>query len=162
MITELKVEQWGPLLWKYLHITAERIGCSTNPILEADSANSIQILITGLPDIIPCPDCQGHARIYIASNKFVTKDLKGCELQTYVRNYLYRFHSAVRAQKGQPVIVDSPDACATLYGTMMITAEDDKNITDYFRYALLYRIINSTKYMRWWDIFRRLRLSLGY
>lgn len=162
MLSELKVEQWGPLLWKYLHITAERIGCSTNPILEADSANSIQILITSLPEIIPCADCQAHARTYLASNKFVTKDLKGCELQTYVRNYLFAFHAAVRARKSQPVVIDSPEACSALYGTMLITNEDDKNITDYFRYALLYRIINSTKYMRWWDIFRRLRLSLGY
>lgn len=161
-LTELKVEQWGPLLWKYLHITAERIGCSTNPILEADSANSIQILIQGLPDIIPCPDCQSHARTYLSANKFVTKDLKGCELQTYVRNYLFTFHAAVRARKGQPVIVQTPEACAALYSSMLITGEDEKLMADYFRYALLYRIINSTRYMRWWDIFRRLRLSLGY
>lgn len=161
-LTELKVEQWGPLLWKYLHITAERIGCSTNPILEADSANSIQILIQGLPDIIPCPDCQSHARTYLSANKFITKDLKGCELQTYVRNYLFTFHAAVRARKGQPVIVQTPEACAALYSSMLITGEDEKLMADYFRYALLYRIINSTRYMRWWDIFRRLRLSLGY
>jgi hypothetical protein len=162
MLTELKVEQWGPLLWKYLHISAERIGCSSNPILEADSANSIQLLITGLPDIIPCPDCQLHARTYLSTNKFSAKDLKGCELQTYVRNYLFTFHAAIRARKGQPVIVESAEACAALYGPMLITAEDDKNMADYFRHALLYRIINSTKYMRWWDAFRRLRLSLGY
>lgn len=162
MLTELKVEQWGPLLWKYLHITAERIGRSSNPILEADSANSIQILITGLPDIIPCPDCQAHARTYLTDNKFITKDLKGSELQTYVRKYLFAFHTAVRVRKGQPVIIDSPDACAALYGAMLITADDDKHMADYFRYALLYRIINSTKYMRWWDIFRRLRLSVVY
>ena len=162
ILTELKIEQWGPLLWKYLHITAERIGCSSNPILELDSANSIQLLISGLADIIPCPDCQAHARAYLFENKFITKDLKCCELQTYVRNYLFAFHTAVRTRKGQPIMISTPEECSAVYSTALITAEDDKNMADYFRYALLYRIVNSTKYMRWWDIFRRLRLSLGY
>jgi hypothetical protein len=162
VLTELKPEQWGPVVWKMLHISAERIGRSTHPILEADSANSIQLIISGLPDVLPCVDCQNHARTYLQDNKFLAKDLSGSALRTYVRNYLFTFHNAVRARKGQPVLIETPEACAALYETMNITAEDDKRLADYFRYALLYRIVNSTKYMRWWDIFRRLRLMLGY
>lgn len=161
-LTELKVEQWGPLVWKYLHIAAEKIGYGSNPILDADSANSIQLIITGLPDILPCTDCQNHARSYIQEHKFITKDLNGTRLRTYVREYLFTFHNTVRRRKGQPILVETPEACSALYASTVISNTDDKHFADYFRYALLYRIINSTKYMRWWDIFRRLRLSLGF
>jgi hypothetical protein len=149
-------------MWKYLHISAERIGRSTNPVLEADSANAIQLIVSGLPDILPCAECQAHARSYLQDHKFTTKDLTGPALRIYVREYLFTFHTAVRAQKGQPVVVGTPEACAALFDAATISGDDDRRMADYFRYALLYRIINSTKYMRWWDIVRRLRLMLGY
>lgn len=161
-LTEVKPDQWGPLMWKLLHLSAEKLGRSTNPILESDTANAIQLIVNGLPDILPCPDCQGHARSYLLANKFVTKDLVGPGLRTYVRNYLFTFHAAVRLRKGQPVMIETPEACAALYESMTISLDDDKRMADYFRYALMYRIVNSTKYVRWWDTLRRLRLMLGY
>jgi hypothetical protein len=161
-VSEVKPEQWGPLMWKFLHISAERLGRSSVPILETDTANAIQLVVNGLPDILPCVECQGHARTYLFTNKFITKDLTGAALRTYVRNYLFTFHAAVRARKGQPVLVETPEACAALYESATLTGDDDKRMADYFRYALMYRIVNSTKYMRWWDVLRRLRLMLGY
>jgi hypothetical protein len=161
-LAELKNEQWGPLVWKLLHITAEQVGRSGNPILERDSANAIQLLITGLPDVLPCTECQNHARQYLHDNKFLAKDLTGTALQTYVRSYLFTFHNDVRIRKGQPILLNTPESCKTYYESQGISADDDKHMADYFRHALLYRLVNSTKYMRWLDTFRRLRLMLGY
>ena len=57
----LYIDEWGPILWKYLHCLAEKMGTSGNTIVDTDQANYMETLLTTLHLIIPCTVCQTHA-----------------------------------------------------------------------------------------------------
>ena len=54
-------EEWGPIVWKYLHFLTEKIGTTGNRIVDTDQANYMETLLTTLHLVIPCPECQAHA-----------------------------------------------------------------------------------------------------
>ena len=63
--------EWGPTLWTYLHILAERLGSSGSPIVDTDQATYMDVLLQYLPRILPCTDCQQHATAYVAQNQSI-------------------------------------------------------------------------------------------
>ena len=116
----LEPNEWGPLLWNYLHRLAEHIGLSGSAVIDTDQAGYMEVLIGLLPLIVPCTGCQEHAADYLVEHPLPTwKGLYGAALRMAVREWLFDFHQAVRIRLGQPVIVAEADACAALYsGTM--------------------------------------------
>ena len=81
--------QWGPIMWKLLHVVAEKIGQSGSTITDNDQANYVKTMVTMLPSILPCQDCQAHAEVYLSTHPFpVLKDLYGSVLRTTVRSWL--------------------------------------------------------------------------
>jgi Erv1 / Alr family len=108
--------EWGPILWRYLHCIAEKIGTSGNKIIDTDQANYTETLIIMLPQILPCTECQVHAATYLAANPLPSlKGMYGAELQMTVRVWLYHFHNAVRASKQQPIDIISVEECQATY-----------------------------------------------
>ena len=105
-------DYWGPILWGLLHTVAEHISEKSG----TNVTQLVQYVMEQLPFMLPCSDCQNHAKIYMSENVFDAKGKVGLELKKYTVNYLLIFHNAVRARQGKPIEVSSPEATAILYG----------------------------------------------
>jgi hypothetical protein len=152
-------ETWGPTLWKMLHITSFRIGQRTASDDEA-TRNHIQYIVDTLPRILPCPDCQDHARTYLAAHPFLPVGGRN-ELTTYVSNYLFEFHNAVRLHKGQPILIHTWEECRELYAHQLITLFDAQTLDTYLRLAVKYQVVRGEVYTQWNMRFRAIRNLLS-
>jgi len=153
--------QWGPILWKYLHIIAEKIGQSGNKIMDADQANYVKTLITMLPFILPCQDCQNHSEAYIAAYPFPSlKDTYGTTLRDAVRLWLFTFHNHVRSMKGQDPL-ESIDLCQELYATVYVTRQDYTIVVECIAAATRQQWVRLDQWKKWYSASERLRLLMG-
>lgn len=108
--------EWGPILWKYLHCLAEKIGTSGDASIDRDQAVIFDFLLKNLAEILPCQECQAHAREYIKNNPTPQiLDLKGTALQSAVRAWLFNFHNDVRIRKQQPILISTLEECSNAY-----------------------------------------------
>jgi hypothetical protein len=96
-----KTTEWGPLIWKILHTLAEKAGRQSNTILQADEMRAWILFVKHLPTVLPCEDCRGHAKIYIAEHPFEPPESYPA-WNLYVRMYLYTFHEAVNTRLEKP------------------------------------------------------------
>jgi len=152
---------WGPVVWAVLHIFAERTGRSGTASVDTDQARELTQLINLLPAIIPCKECQGHSRVYIATHSFQCIALTGEALNTYVRTWLLTFHNEVRASKGQSIDVTTLDQLATLYGSETIQTCQIKTIISNVSYGIRTGIVKQDNWKRWHVHFNRLKVLTG-
>lgn len=94
-------EEWGPLLWKVLHIVAEKAGRQTNAITRGDEQLAWPLFVKELTMIIPCPYCKDHLQEYIKQHPF---DLPSdyFEWKQYIPLYFYNLHESVNQRLGKP------------------------------------------------------------
>jgi hypothetical protein len=154
--------EWGPILWKYLHCLAEKIGTSGNKVIDTDQANYMETLITMLPLIIPCTECQGHAATYLESHPLPTlKGLYGAALTVTVRTWLFEFHNAVRAQKEQPVMVLTVEDCAALYVGCSVQKCEYTAFIQSVAAAVRQGWVRIDNWKKWYSNSERLRILSG-
>lgn len=150
--------KWGPILWKYLHGLAEKIGMTSN-IIDVDQANYIETIITTLHLIIPCTDCQAHTASYISSNPFPSlKGLHGEQLRSILRNWLFDFHNAVRISKGQPILLNLPGDCITQYAGFVLPKSDYMFFIQSVAFAVRQGWVRIDNWRKWYSNSERLRL----
>jgi len=155
-------EEWGPIVWKYLHCLTEKIGYSGNKIVDTDQANYIEALITSLYLIIPCPECQAHATTYIIHTPLpILKGLYGETLRSTLRNWLYNFHNHVRATKGQPVLLNSVDDCVVQYANCFIPKCEYTLFIQNVAYAVRQGWVRVDNWRKWYSNSERLRIITG-
>jgi hypothetical protein len=142
-------DQWGPILWKFLHIAAEKSYSPKDFIDDVIVGNLWNSIIQKLPNVLPCPDCQSHARRYLDDHPFNATDKRGKDLQTYVREYLFAFHTDVRSRKGQPVLVSTIEDCQQLYESQEYTQFNTDTLMTYFRIATKYQVVQTMTFNRW-------------
>ena len=151
--------QWGPILWKYLHIIAEKMGQTKNKIMDADQATYIKTLITMLPSILPCPDCQNHSETYLAGYPFPSlKDTTGT-LRDAIRTWLFLFHNHVRVMKGQDPW-ESVDLCEQ-YAQMYVARQDYTTLVECIAAATRQQWVKLDQWKKWYSVSERLRLLMG-
>jgi hypothetical protein len=155
-------EEWGPILWKYLHCLAEKLGSSGNPIVDADQANYTESIISSLPLIIPCPECQSHAATYMISNPFPSlKNLTGDNLRITVRNWLFTFHNAVRERKNQPIIFNTVEESATAYANCFLPKCEYNLFIQNVAYAVRQNWVRVDNWRKWYSNSEKLRILAG-
>ena len=142
------INRWGPIIWKMLHIVGARIGQHI-AVDDHRTSQHIKAIVDALPNIIPCPDCQDHARLYIETNPFLPVGKTRGDLNLYVASYLFEFHNDVRRRKEQPILVNTVEESQTLYKKQTITHLDDQTLATYFRLAIKYQIIRADTYTHW-------------
>jgi hypothetical protein len=154
--------EWGPILWKYLHCLAEKIGTSGNTVIDTDQANYMETLINTLPLIIPCTECQGHAAAYVAAHPLPTlKGLYGATLTIAVRTWLFEFHNAVRVQKGQPLLVLTVDECVLVYGICVVQKCEYTAFIQSVAAAVRQGWVRIENWKKWYSNSERLRILSG-
>ncbi|NDG32589.1 hypothetical protein EB118_21265, partial [bacterium] len=162
-ITDISPSDWGPLLWKFFHILSERVGRSGVDSLDRDMALALEFIVDNIPSILPCFDCQNHARAYIRSHPFgQVKTKRGAELQAFARQYFYDFHNHVRVSTGKPIMVASVEDCKKMYEVMEWQKCEMEQAVEYFSFGVHHSIIKSDIYKRWMMQVHKIRLIAGF
>jgi hypothetical protein len=155
-------EEWGPIVWKYLHCLAEKIGTTGNTVIDADQANYVETIISTIHLIIPCPECQAHAAAYISQNPFPSiKGLAGTTLQNTVRTWLFHFHNHVRSQKGQEIMIKTVEECAQLYAGCFVPKCEYSLFVQNVAYAVRQGWVRIDNWKKWYSNSERLRVIIG-
>lgn len=158
----LSPAEWGPILWKYLHCIAEKIGTTGNKIFDTDQANYMETLLTMLPIIIPCTECQGHAAAYIAANPIPTlRGLYGSTLQSTIRLWLFVFHNSVRTATNQPIIINTIEECSALYAGCSVPQCEYNSFVKSVAAAVRKGWVRIDNWKKWFSNSERLRILTG-
>jgi hypothetical protein len=128
--------------------------------MDADQSNYVKTLITMLPSILPCPDCQNHSEAYLVSNPFPSlKDTYGATMRDSVRTWLFLFHNNVRVMKEQEPI-ESIDFCQQ-YGQMYLSSADYTTLIECIAAATRQQWVRLDQWKKWYSASERLRLLMG-
>ena len=90
-------KEWGPHIWKILHICSENLGKNTQPILQVDEIRAFNTFVNKLLYLLPCSICREHYNKYILKYK---KDLIYDEFKIYGRDFFYKIHEDVNKRNG--------------------------------------------------------------
>jgi hypothetical protein len=162
-VADISPSDWGPLLWKFFHILAERVGRSGVDSLDRDMALALEFIVENIPSVLPCLECQNHARAYIRSHPFnQVKTKRAAELQAFARQYFYDFHNHVRQSTGKPIIVASLEDCKKMYEEMEWQKCEMEQAVEYFSFGVHHSVIKADMYKRWMTQVHRIRLIAGF
>ncbi len=155
-------EEWGPIVWKYLHCLTEKIGHTGSVISDSDHANHMEFIINNLHLVIPCPECQAHTAAYIAGNPLPSlKGLRNEDLRHTVRTWLFNFHNNVRSSKGQPIIINTVEACRDNYGGCFVPQCEYNLFVQNVAYAVRQGWVRVDNWRKWYSNSERLRIIIG-
>ena len=153
---------WGPILWKYLHCIAERMGYSGNTIVDTDQANYMEVMINMLPVIVPCLSCQMHAATYLASHPLpLLRGQYGQPLRETVRNWLFTFHNYVRTANGQPLQITRLEDCIAQYTGGMVSKADYTAFIQSVAAAVRQGWVKMENWRKWYSHSERIRIICG-
>lgn len=154
--------EWGPVVWKYLHCLAEKVGTSGNNMVDTDLATHIETLINTLHLILPCTECQMHAAAYISVNPLQSlKGLSGVILRDTVRNWLFSFHNTVRARNGQEIIIKTVDECAAQYVGCFVPKCEYSLFVQSVAFAVRQGWVRIDNWRKWYSYSERIRILAG-
>jgi hypothetical protein len=155
-------EEWGPILWKYLHCLTEKVGFSYNTLIDNDQASHMEFIISSLHYVIPCPECQSHAATYIHSNPLPTlRGLHGNDMRSTLRIWLFNFHNHVRTIKGQPLTVKTPEECTSLYSNCFLPKCEYNLFVQNVAYAVRQGWVKIENWRKWYSHSERIRILIG-
>lgn len=87
---------WGPAFWFTIHNGANHYPLTATPIVK----ERMKGFILGLPEMIPCRNCQEHARAHIEGS-----DLnKVCVGRSSLFAYFVDFHNYVNKRYNKPMV----------------------------------------------------------
>lgn len=92
-------KDWGPHLWKILHIYTEHIGKQTNEILSTDEIRAFTQFLKSLEFAMPCAKCRAHYKRWRTAkpiDHFMY--YRGITLRTTVREWLWGLHDEVNRE----------------------------------------------------------------
>lgn len=162
-VTDISPADWGPLMWKLLHIMAEHVGKTGNAGLDRDEAIMVEFIIQGLPSVLPCPECQAHAKDYVWANPSkAVKTLIGDALTLWTRNYLFNFHNSVRTQQQKNIVYENASQLIPVYGDMIFQKCDTDQLIEYLSFGVHHATIKADMYKRWMAQMNRLRITAGF
>jgi hypothetical protein len=153
-------ETWGPPLWTLLHHLAERIGKSGVPLLDTDQARDMDKVVTLLPFVIPCAECQAHCRAYLAAHPFTSINYTGSALSVYVRTWLLDFHNAVRTANKQELEVTTLEALEALYHETPPPCHIEAFGSNVL-YGIRNNLVKLDSWKRWIVAYKRLKVLAG-
>lgn len=91
--------EWGPLVWKILHIQTEHLGKQTIAMLKKDELLLIHKLLKQIYYILPCYVCKKHYNEYYL--KHSSKDIEYDAIHNFLINYFYDLHNCVNERNAK-------------------------------------------------------------
>ena len=83
-------EVWGPPVWTFFHVLAEKVNENAYPIIK----NQLFLIIQKICGFLPCPECSRDAAGFLGKVKI--NDLRS---KTDFKNMLFFFHNHVNSKK---------------------------------------------------------------
>jgi hypothetical protein len=160
-VYSIDADDWGPVYWKILHCFAAHCGGIGDPITDVDDARTMELLVGQLGFVLPCEECQGHARTWTEQHPFSWVGLRGAALRGSVELWLFAFHNAVRERKGQPIMYATLSEARAVYVDCKIQPCEIDVLTNSAKYAIDHRIVKAPAWKRWYQEFNRFRLRTG-
>jgi hypothetical protein len=161
VVDSIDAEEWGPVYWKLLHCLSVRIGLMGDVISDTDQARAMEYLVGHLVDVIPCDECQGHARTYIEAHPIRWLGLRNSTLRVAVERWLLDFHNDVRARLSQAIEVADLAVYEAAYEGCTMAECEMEVIARAAKYAIDHNIVKPANWKRWMTEFKKLRLSVG-
>lgn len=161
VVDSIDVDEWGPAYWHILHCLAHRIGGLDDPVNCTDQARALEYLVGHLGEVLPCEECQGHAREYFRANRLMIVGLQGSTLRNTAELWLLNFHNAVRTRNGQPIMIATIDGLAEIYDGCTIIKCTEDTLARSAKYAIDHGIVKAPAWKRWMTDYRKLKLSVG-
>ena len=154
-------KEWGPLVWKILHICCENLGKNTKSILQVDEINAFKIFLNKTGSVLPCVLCRKHYnKYYLLHNK---KDILYKDLKVYAKQYFYDLHEEVNKDNNivSYIIYDSLE---TIYAQ---TTKQELNIIikefeQLFQKYILYHFIHVNAVKDFLVSVKQLRVSMMF
>ena len=91
--------EWGPILWKIVHICSVNLGKERNSLLQKDQINYYNNFTKQIGFILPCRICRKHFYDYALKHK---KTVEYDELKEYSIQYFLNLHNEVNKEKDKP------------------------------------------------------------
>lgn len=86
-------KEWGPLLWKIIHIQCEKLGKQTHHLFQNDELIVFNRFVKQIYYIIPCDICKKHYNDY--SSKYMIKHIEYKNLHNFARTYFFNLHNNI-------------------------------------------------------------------
>ena len=91
-------EIWGPAVWVMFHTLSEQM---TEDIFSKCGMSLVSLFIQ-VCGMLPCPECAGHAREYLAKSR-----IRSVRTRAEFRHFLWTFHNTVNMRKRKPRLDES-------------------------------------------------------
>ena len=98
---------WGTPTWRFFHVLAEQMDPNDGPLCQ-----ELLYMIRNISAIVPCPDCQQHAKAF-----WNTVPMAQIKTKADLRGLLHHFHNQVNARHRKGVW---PIQMLSHYGTMSL------------------------------------------
>jgi hypothetical protein len=122
----------------------------------------MEIMISSLPLILPCTECQAHAAAYLAAHPLPSlKELQGATLRDTIREWLFTFHNHVRISKGQPILVETIEQCSATYANCFVPKCEYSFFVQSVAYAVRQGWVRIDHWRKWYSTSEKARLILG-
>lgn len=90
--------EWGPLLWKIIHVVSTKLGTQTYKLLQIDELNYYNNFTRQIGYVLPCKVCKKHYYDYALKNK---KMIEYYELRDYSIKYYLNLHNEINSEKNK-------------------------------------------------------------
>lgn len=159
---EADAEEWGPIMWRYLHCLIQRVGHSGNTIMDTDQANYLEFMLQNLGAVIPCQECQNHAKLYIQQNRPPTlKGLYGENLRRTAQQWLFTFHNAVRSRIGKPIQIHNIEQLEAEYNDCFIAQCEFTLLTQSIAFGIRHGWVRVDMWRKWFNFSERMRMLIS-
>jgi len=159
---EADAEEWGPIMWRYMHCLIQRIGHSGNPIMDTDQANYLEFMLQNFGAVVPCQECQAHAVQYTHQNHPPQlKGLYGENLRRTAQQWLCHFHNAVRERKGQPIQIHNIEQLEAEYNDCFVAQCEFTLLTQSVAFAVRHGWVRVDLWRKWFNYSERMRVLVS-
>ena len=131
--------EWGPILWKIVHICSVNLGKERNSLLQKDQINYYNNFTKQIGFILPCRVCRKHFYDYALKHK---KSVEYDELIEYSIQYFLNLHNEVNKEKDKPIFTRDDYQIYTTYRTSDLNSSI-KEFESLFKNYILYKYISS-------------------
>ena len=148
--------EWGPILWKIVHICSVNLGKERNSLLQKDQINYYNSFTKQIGFILPCKVCRKHFYDYALKHK---KSVEYDELKEYSIQYFLNLHNEVNKEKDKPIFTRDDYQIYTTYRTSDLNSSI-KEFESLFKNYILYKYISSEALRDFLSSLQKLRSSM--
>ena len=129
-------KEWGPLVWKILHIVSENLGKNTVPIIQKDEMTYYKALQRKVYYILPCKLCREHYREHFKN----IRDVEYSKFKETSKTFFLDLHNSVNMRNSTKQFT---------FDDLNIYTQYSKNDLDNLlsEFATLYRKYTNLRYI---------------